>query len=205
MSLVTTDSIRRADDTRASSSAGLLRGEGFAVDREGLIAALQTDDPAVKAEAAFLLGRSRDAGAVEALKQALADESARVRVEAALALARQRDETSAFETLRRELDGAFFADAPLRAARALALLGDAAGYARVIEALGSEFPSNRMEAVAVLPAFVPHAGDGIDPVAALIEATSDVEAIVRSDALAALRAVDDPRAVEALRRADGPR
>jgi HEAT repeat protein len=77
-----------------------------------------------------------------------------------------------------------FADAPLRAARALALLGDPGGYARVVEALESEFPSNRMEAIAVLPAFLPYAGQTaagqpIEVIGRLTAATQDPEPDVR--------------------------
>ena len=175
--------------TRAEASAARLAAHGYR-GRDGLVRALGDDSTAVRAEAAFVLGEQGAETAPAALERALADESARVRVEAAFALARLGRRDAAVPLLRRELEGALFADAPLRAARALARLGDPSGYPRVLEALRSELPSNRMEAIAVLPDFVPFAGqDGIDPVGALEAALEDPEELLRRDARAALDAL----------------
>jgi len=167
-----------ADTLRAEAAPRRLAA--YATPLEALTAV----DSAERAEAAFALGMQGDGAAVGALRRALQDGEARVRVEAALALARLGEEALGKETLGAELQGEFFAGAPLRAARGLALLGDASGYARVLEALRSEMPSNRLEAVAALPEFAPL---GIDVTEPLTQATSDSEEIVRSDALAALR------------------
>ena len=180
------------DARRANASVRLLRREGFEADLPGLSRALHADDTAVRAEAAFVLGMQGSRDAVNALRQSLQDPAARVRVEAALALARLGEETLGAETLRAEMKGEFFADAPLRAARGLALLGDASGYERVLEALRSELPSNRMEAVAALPAF---AGlPGVDPVEALTTASADSEELIRRDAEAALQTLREDQA-----------
>ena len=193
---------QQQDLERREASTNLLRGRGFeGVD--GLLRALASEEMPVRAEAAFLLGQLGDKHAVEALQAALNDQSARVRVEAASALARLGEEAKARETLTTELQGAFFEDAPLRAARALALLGEPAGWKRVAEALRSDLPSNRMEAVAVLPAFLPLRTAVIDPVAQLIAASKDREEIIRNDAIASLGQIDDPRAAEAIRGAGG--
>ena len=129
-----------------------------------------------------------------------------MRVEAALALARLDDTGTAMPVLVKELQGQFFADAPLRAARALAVLGDPSGYPRVKEALASELPSNRQEAVAVLPAFLPFQGKtvgsaSIDVVGALIEASHDPESLIRRDALLKLAKLNDPRVKETVQAA----
>jgi len=180
-----------------------MEARGFGRDPAGLERALsEGQEVAVRAEAAFLLGYLHAASAAPALTKALTDESARVRVEAALALARLGDRKTAFAVLERELTGQFFADAPLRAARALAILGDPRGYPRVVEALDSEFPSNRMEAIAVLPAFLPFkvptsAGKPIDPLEQLLRAAQDPEPLLRRDALTALATIDDERATAA--------
>jgi HEAT repeat protein len=187
-------------DPRAKAAAERLTQAGFGADRDGVLRALHSDDLAIRGEAAALAGWMPVLA--DELKQALHDPQARVRVEAAMSLARLGDTDLAMQTLRAELSGAFFADAPLRAARGLALLGDTSGYARVLEALHSDLPSNRMEAVQALQAFLPLASAGVDPIAALIDATSDSEAIVRADAIAALRGLDDPRATETLRKVD---
>jgi HEAT repeat protein len=160
----------------------------------------------VRSESAFLLGHRRDAAAVDALRQSLKDPEARVRVEAALALARLKDAGTAMPVLVKELRGQFFADAPLRAARALAVLGDPQGYPRVIEAQASELPSNRLDAVAVLPAFLPYQGKTvdsttIDAIGALIEASHDAEPLIRRDALVKLARLNDSRAKETLQAA----
>ncbi|MEO6796291.1 MAG: HEAT repeat domain-containing protein, partial [Candidatus Dormibacter sp.] len=181
-----------------------MAARGFGTDPAGLAKALEEgQEVAIRAEAAFLLGYLHAASAAPALKKALTDESARVRVEAALALARLSDRKIAFAVLERELNGQFFADAPLRAARALAVLGDPRGYPRVVEALDSEFPSNRMEAVAVLPAFLPYqgrtvAGTPINPLDQLLRAARDTEPLLRRDALTALATIDDQRATAAV-------
>jgi HEAT repeat protein len=153
-----------------------------------------------------LLGYRRDADAADALRKSLKDPEARVRVEAALALARLDDIAVAMPVLVKELQGQFFADAPLRAARALAVLGDPSGYPRVKEALKSELPSNRQEAVAVLPTFLAFEGKTVgvttvNVVGALIEASHDAESLIRRDALLKLARIEDPRATEALRAA----
>lgn len=194
---------RREDDARAISSRRRLQSLGYALDASGLAKALRSPEVAVRAEAAFLLGYAADSSAAEVLRQSLKDSSARVRVEAALALARSGKPEEAKPFLRAELKGELFEDAPLRAARALALLGEAAGYGRVMEALASPLPSNRMEAIAVLPAFLPFAGQKVgdrtvDPVGNLIRAASDSEAILRRDALSAIVLTDDPRSFPAL-------
>jgi len=152
------------------------------------------------------LGYRRDANATDALHQSLKDPEARVRVEAALALARLDDAAAAMPVLVKELQGQFFADAPLRAARALAVLGDPSGYPRVKEALKSELPSNRQEAVAVLPTFLAFQGKTvgsttIDVVGALIEASHDAESLIRRDALLKLAKLNDPRVREVLQTA----
>jgi HEAT repeat protein len=172
----------------------------------GLERGLQSERIAVRAESAFLLGYGRNADAADALRQSLEDPEARVRVEAALALARLGDVSTAMPVLVKELKGQFFADAPLRAARALAILGDPQGYPRVIEARASELPSNRLDAVAVLPAFLPYQGKTvdattIDAIGALIEASHDAEPLIRRDALVKLARLDDPRVKEALQAA----
>jgi HEAT repeat protein len=194
--------IERFDQNRNESSTRLLSDEGYE-GFDGLLRALTAGDVAERSEAAFLLGRQGDRRASDALQVAMRDESARVRVEAALALARLGEEAKPLETLTAELDGAFFEDAPLRAARALALLGDPAGWRRVTEALRSELPSNRMEAVAALPAFLHLRTAEIDPVAELVKASSDIEEIIRKDAIATLSQIDDARAADAVRRAIG--
>jgi HEAT repeat protein len=183
-----------ADAARARASTDRLADEGYD-GPQGLVRALEDESLAVRSEAAFVLGMNGAEEAEPALRRALEDESARVRVEAALALARlgRRDEGMA--VLREELGGRFFADAPLRAARALALLGDPSGWPCLLEALSSELPSNRMEAIAALPAFLPfngHEVDGrtIDVRAQLERATEDQEELLRRDALAALEALD---------------
>ncbi len=197
---------RREDDARAISSRRRLQSLGYGLDASGLAKALRSPEVSVRAEAAFLLGYAADASAADVLQRAVKDDSARVRVEAALALARSGKPEEAKPLLRAELKGELFEDAPLRAARALALLGEPSGYGRVMEALASPFPSNRMEAIAVLPAFLPFAGEtigehAIDPVGNLIRAASDSEAMLRRDALSAIALTDDPRAIPALQAA----
>ena len=150
------------------------------------------------------MGLAGDPRARLALEGALGDGEARVRVEAALALARLgwRDRSDA--VLTDELGGELFRDAPLRAARALALLGDDSGYGRVTDALASALASNRAEAVAALSVFVTLAGPGtgIDPVGALLAvAGRDPEPLVRGDALTAMAGTGDPRVAGALVRA----
>jgi HEAT repeat protein len=183
-----------------------LQGLGFEISTEGLQRGLQSERIAVRAESAFLLGYRRDANAADALRESLKDPEARVRVEAALALARLDDTRTAMPVLVKELQGQFFADAPLRAARALAVLGDPQGYPRVKEALTSELPSNRLDAVAVLPAFLAFQGKmvgttTIDPIGALIDASHDGEPLIRRDALVKLARLDDPRVPDALQAA----
>lgn len=191
---------RPEDEARAASSSRRLGARGFGGDVSNLIEALHADQVAVRAEAAFLLGFFGELAGKEALRKRLDDSSARVRVEAALALARLGDKEEAIPILRTELGGEFFQNAPLRAARALALLGEPTGYGRVMEAMASSFPSNRIEATAVIDAFLPYAGqlvEGkmVDPVAALVQAASDPEEILRRDALSALARTADPRAI----------
>ncbi len=187
-----TDPVAAADARRAESSAQRLAERGYGNDRAELERALAKGDQAVRAEAAFLLGNAGDSAAADALRAALADESARVRVEAALALARvgDADADAALGVLRTELNGEFFADAPLRAARALAVLGDDAGWTRVQEALASPLTSNRMEAIAALPAFAPLRRS--DVVAALRSARQDPDELLQRDADSALAAVGEP-------------
>ena len=179
-----------------------MEARGYRPDASGLEQALREgSEVAIRAEAAFLLGYLQAGSAKDALIKALSDESARVRVEAALALARLGDTEVALPVLKQELKGQLFQEAPLRAARALALLGDPSGYPRVMEALASEFPSNRMEAIAVLPAFTKSqttAGGPIDPIGRLIAATHDSEPLLRRDALSALAAIPDGRARAAI-------
>lgn len=184
-----TDPVAAADARRAESSAQRLAERGYGNDRAELERALAKGDQAVRAEAAFLLGNAGDSAAADALRAALADESARVRVEAALALARVGDADAALGVLRTELSGEFFADAPLRAARALAVLGDDAGWTRVQEALASPLTSNRMEAIAALPAFAPLRRS--DVVAALRSARQDPVELLQRDADSALAAVGE--------------
>ena len=197
--------LRPEDERRAEASAQRLRALGYDADsQDGLARALSSTNIAVRAEAAFLLGIAGDSSAREILLPVLKDSDARVRVEAALALARAgsaREEAKSI--LRDELRGELFQDAPLRAARALALLGDPAGYERVIEALESQLPSNRMEAISVLPVFLPFNGRAVegrvvDVVAALERAAADPEPILRRDALTALAETADPRATQLL-------
>jgi HEAT repeat protein len=193
------------DAQRAASSTRHLQAEGYAPDSAGLLAALGAQDLAVRSEAAFLLGMAKDPVARPALRSALLDPDARVRVEAALALARLGDSAEALATLAREVRGEFFADAPLRAARALAILGDPSGWVRVLEALDNPLASNRREALAVAPAFLAYDGQAVDAqpvdvVAALIRGTHDPEPILRRDALGALATIADPRATAALER-----
>jgi HEAT repeat protein len=184
-----TGPVAAADARRAAASAQRLAGRGYGDDRSELERALEEGDQAVRAEAAFLLGHAGDGAAAGALRAALGDESARVRVEAALALARIGDSDAALPVLRDELGGEFFADAPLRAARALAVLGDDAGWERVQEALASPLPSNRMEAIAALPAFAPLRRD--DVIAALRSARDDQDELLRRDAAGALAALGE--------------
>jgi HEAT repeat protein len=197
--------IRPEDENRARGSLERMEARGYGPDPAGLEKALlEGPDVATRAEAAFLLGYQHADAARQSLRQALSDESARVRVEAALALARIGDLETSLPILKRELKGEFFQDAPLRAARALYLLGDPTGYPRVVEALDSEFPSNRMEAIAVLPSFLSNegqtvGGQRVDPLERLIRAAGDPEPLLRRDALKALAAIDDPRAAEAVR------
>jgi HEAT repeat protein len=187
------------DESRVASSARQLLARGYEHSLIGLTQALEASDVGVRAEAAFLLGAARDGAAKDALRQHLSDPAARVRVESAMALARLGDHDEAAAVLQAELTGSFFADAPLRAARALALLGDPVGYPRLVEAFASPLPSNRMEAIAVAPAFFPFrgqivGGEQVDAVALLIDAATDSEAVLRRDALAALVQSGDPRA-----------
>jgi HEAT repeat protein len=184
-----TDPVAAADARRAASSAQRLAERGYGNDRAELERALAEGDQAVRAESAFLLGHGGDRAAADALRAALGDESARVRVEAALALARVGDVETALPVLRAELGGEFFADAPLRAARALAVLGDDAGWERLQEALASPLTSNRMEAIAALPAFAPMRRD--DVITALRSARDDPDELLRRDAGSALAAVDE--------------
>jgi hypothetical protein len=177
--------------SRRQHSADRLAELGYDASPAGLSRALQDGNVAVRAEAAGLLGEIDDDQVPIILERALADSSARVRVEAAAALAARGGRELADPVLHRELEGQLFADAPLRAARALATLGDPAGYPRVLEALHSELPSNRMEAIAVLPDFARFAGTELggvvlDPVAALTEALDDPEELLRRDARQAL-------------------
>jgi len=204
-----------ADAARERASQARLAERGYE-DVAGLLRALHGDEhQGVRAEAAFLLGRLGDdaraalggdaraglAGGDDDARAGLAggddaraglaaaardDGAARVRVEAALALGRLGDPAAALPILRAEVEGAFFADAPIRAARALALLGDASGWPRIEAALASDQPAERMEAVASLSAFVPLAGATIDPVAALHRASGDPEPVIANDARAAL-------------------
>ena len=198
---------RPEDENRARGSLERMEARGYSPDPAGLQRALEDGpDVATRAEAAFLLGYLRADAARQTLRKALSDDSGRVRVEAALALARLGDLESSLPVLKRELNGQFFQDAPLRAARALSLLGDAGGYARVVEALASEFPSNRMEAIAVLPAFLPYegqtiAGQRVDAMERLIGAAGDPEPLLRRDVLKELAAIDHPRAAEVVKKA----
>jgi HEAT repeat protein len=173
---------------RSEASRQRLAGRGYEGEADLRRALREDGHLGVRAEAAHLLGFDGAADAAGDLERALReDDSARVRVEAALALGRLGRRDEALEVLSRELGGAFFADAPLRAARALALLGDASGWSRVVSALGSDQPAERMEAVGALPAFAPLADGGeIDPAAALRTAVDDAEPIVAGDARAAL-------------------
>lgn len=195
--------IRPEDRVRATSSARRLQAQGYNNDVAGLTMALQADAVSIRAEAAFLLGYAHEPAAREALQQRLGDASARVRAEAALALARLGDLDIAIPVLHTELRGEFFEDAPLRAGRALAILGDPAGYGRAMEALVSPFPSNRMEAIAVIPTFLPYTGQvvegrTVDSVAALVQATIDPDPLLRRDALSALTQTEDPRSIPVL-------
>lgn len=194
------------DRARYAASTRRIEALGYTNDLSGLISALRHAETGVRAEAAFLLGHSEDPQAKEALDASLQDNEARVRVEAAFALARLGDKGSAMSTLHKELQGQFFSDAPLRAARALARLGDPVGYGRVMEALASPLPSNRMEAIAVLSAFLPYAGqivesNTVDPVAVLMKGAQDPEELLRRDALSALASISDPRVKPFLRAA----
>lgn len=184
-----------ADAARAAASTRRLAERGYE-GADGWRRALREDThEGIRAEAAFLLGVNADDSAADDLETALDDGSARVRVEAALALARAGRREVALPVLRRELQGRFFAEAPLRAARALALLGDASGWSRVLAALESDEPAERMEAVAATPAFVSLAGTPVegagevDPPAALRTALDDAEPIVAGDARAALERI----------------
>lgn len=186
---------RDEDATRAKASGDRLAERGYQ-GREGLVRALQDGSAAVRSEAAFLLGLNGDANALPPLRAALEDDSARVRVEAALALARLGETEEALPLLRTELRGEFFADAPLRAARALAVLGDPSGWPRVLEALDSPLPSNRMEAIAVLPSFVPFDGQEVDGQrievrSRLRQAAEDSEELLRQDARTALETIEE--------------
>lgn len=187
------------DESRVASSARHLLARGYDHSLIGLTAALKANDVGVRAEAAFLLGAARDGAAKDVLRQHLSDPAARVRVEIALALARLEDNDEAAAVLHAELTGNLFADAPLRAARALALLGDPVGYPRLVEAFASPLSSNRMEAIAVAPVFFPYrgqfvGGEQVDAVALLNGAATDSEAILRRDARAALAQSGDSRA-----------
>lgn len=189
---------RPEDIERAKSSSHYLQTLGYQPNALSLIQALQSKEEAVRAESAFLLGYNQETFAQEALKQSLKDSSARVRVEAALALARLGKKEEALVVLRTELLGEMFEDAPLRAARSLALLGDPSGHTRVMEALRSTFPSDRMEAIAVISVFLPYKGqviDGqiIDPIASLSQAVSDPDSLLRRDAIYAIAQIEDPR------------
>jgi HEAT repeats len=203
MEVMPPDARSPEDEGRREASSRGLQGLGFATDAGGLARALADESLGIRAEAAFLLGFLPGRASLDPLRRALSDESARVRVEAALALARQGEVERALPVLRAELLGAFFADAPLRAARALALLGDPRGYSRVLEALRSELPSNRMEAIAAIPSFLRYVGQALDgapmdPVAELVRAAQDPEEILRRDALSALAATGDSRAIPVL-------
>lgn len=179
---------------RGELSAARLAGQGIPATPQAWRRTLATGDPANQVEAAFLLGEATqgelDPATIDALTAALTSASARIRVEVAYALARHGDAPDARAVLEHELRGAFFADAPVRAAWALAQLGDPRGYPRVIEALHSELPSIRMEAVAVLPEYAaladPHSDPPIDPVTALTCVLDDPEEMLRADARAAL-------------------
>lgn len=204
---INVDLFSRPEDKRRSIDCiRELESRGYTIDAPGLTQALKSSELSDRTFAAFLLGYNKQTSAQEALETALKDGSARVRVEAALALARLGKPGKATPVLLAELNGKFFEDAPLRAARALALLGDPVGYDRVIEALHSPLPSNRMEAIAVLPVFLPYAGQSVkgqmvDPVTALVEAVTDPEPILRRDALTALALTRDDRATPVLQAA----
>jgi HEAT repeat protein len=173
----------------ASVSRSRLERLGITVDPAELAVALRTGSLAVRVEAAFLLGTglSHDPAAAAELRRAMTDGDARVRVEAAYWLARTKQERGAHDLLVAELAGAPFADAPIRAAVALARLGDPSGYATVVQQLSSPLPSNRFEAVAALPSFQPHQGRQvrslvIDLDELLNRAMLDPEEMVRSEA-----------------------
>jgi HEAT repeat protein len=174
----------RADAARAEASRRRLAEQGYPTP-EDLRRAVRSDGHVgVRAEAAFVLGELGEAAAAGDLADAArGDDAARVRAEAALALGRLGDTQAALPVLREELGGAFFADAPLRAAKGLALLGHAEGWPRVAAALGSDQPAERLEAVYAVPAFGPLAGTEVegttvDPEGALRRAAGDAEPLV---------------------------
>lgn len=193
-----------ADLRRASASAEALRRNGYQVDLRGLLEGLRKGVIGVRAEAAFLLGQppwGADTPAVDrsalvdALRRALRDEEARVRVEAARALWQVDAAAEVRDLLLAELGGDAFAGAPMRAAKALALMGDPSGWPRVLRSLQSALPSSRLEAVAVLPLFAPFDGlqvDGtvVDARAALHTCRDDPEPLVRAEAERVLASLD---------------
>ena len=95
------------DAAWANSSAELLHSSGYTMDPDGVSQALASQELIHRTQAAFLIGYAR--------------------AEAALALGRLGDMDVALPALRAELPDQFYAGAPLRAARALTLLGDPPG------------------------------------------------------------------------------
>lgn len=153
---------------------GVAAMEAAVVDHPSLV---------VRAQAAAVLGTLGDERSRQALERATRDPSARVRVEAAASAVRLGSE-AALAVLIDELDGAFFADAPVRAAAALGSLGDARGWPRVRAALESEDAAERMEGVQAAVAF--RGVEGCDPDAAVRRLIDDPEPIVARDARIAL-------------------
>ena len=180
------------DGGRRDHSKILLRSEGWSTDRAGLLAALAGGDAAVRSEAAYILGVEGDPESADALDSALGDEEARVRVEAALALWRLGRRDAALAVLLAELDGAFFDDAPLRAAAALATMSDVRGYQRVLAALHADAAAERLEGLIALRAFVPldggtlASGHQIDVRVATEPLRSDPEAVIANEAVLVL-------------------
>jgi cyclophilin family peptidyl-prolyl cis-trans isomerase/HEAT repeat protein len=105
--------------------------------REGgvLIAALDDEDPVVRARAAFALGSVQDSAAVPALLEALDDPDPRVRADAAFALGQTGDSTSQSELLA-----------------ALDREVESAASAEILDALGRSGGSATLAAIAGRPA-----------------------------------------------------
>lgn len=138
-----------------------------------LLAALKSDDPAVREHAAYLLGARRDRRTIEDLVLVTCDEVPRVRYEAATALLEMKD-PRAFDVLVQGLDDP---DARLRA-KCLEVLAEATGQRFGFEADGD--PADREAAVRRWRAWLAQRETGFDPACDVAPVGDPIEASERS-------------------------